>query len=814
MKRIISVSALLVMIASPALMQTRVVAQADQHRTMLNTYCVTCHNDRAKTGGLSLDGVNLQAAADNAETWEKALRKLRGNQMPPPGSPQPPQKDVDSFVAWMENALDSAASDSRAKRPKAGYVPIQRLNRTEYAASVKALMGVDVNPKEVLPQDIQVEGFDNIADALSVSPAFLEQYVTAARHVAQLAVGNPNPRVSSVKYSIKDNQNPDDPPPPGTWGGIKFKHNFPADGEYQITINNLGVGPYSNALERENTVVILIDDRIVFRKSIGGAADLSLADRTAGTGRAQIMDRFSKIPVMVKAGVRDVVVAFVDRPRVETSENLERLLGYAGTTGGAASPDRRADLREGVVVAGPFNPTGVSMTPSRGLLFICDPKKTGEPACARQITENLARRAFRRPVTMEDMNRLMPFYEAERRNGGTFDQGIEQIVAAVLASPQFLYRSILGPREAQARQGAALNNEATLTRPDREFALTDLELASRLSFFLWNTGPDEELLKLASANGLTRPGVPSALEKQVRRMLADPRASTLATSFAMKWLGLTTLDQVVPDPELFPGFGDTSLRRDFSTEAETFIGSLFAEDRSVVELLTADYTFLNEPLARHYGISGVVGAQFRKVSLVDKARFGLLGKAAVQMRTSYGDRTSPVLRGAWVLEKLMGTPPTPPPPDTATDLSQKAGEQPKTVRARLEQHRANPTCRTCHGVIDPIGLALENFDAIGRWRTMDSEAKVSIDAGTVLPTGVAINGVVDLRSQLIARPEVFARTVTERLLMYAVNRRVEYFDMPQVRAIVRAAAKDNYRLSSIVLGIVNSDAFRKQGAEK
>jgi len=781
---------------------------------MLNTYCVTCHNDRAKTGGLSLDGVNLQAAADNAETWEKALRKLRGNQMPPPGSPQPPQKDVDSFVAWMENALDSAASDSRAKRPKAGYVPIQRLNRTEYAASVKALMGVDVNPKEVLPQDIQVEGFDNIADALSVSPAFLEQYVTAARHVAQLAVGNPNPRVSSVKYSIKDNQNPDDPPPPGTWGGIKFKHNFPADGEYQITINNLGVGPYSNALERENTVVILIDDRIVFRKSIGGAADLSLADRTAGTGRAQIMDRFSKIPVMVKAGVRDVVVAFVDRPRVETSENLERLLGYAGTTGGAASPDRRADLREGVVVAGPFNPTGVSMTPSRGLLFICDPKKTGEPACARQITENLARRAFRRPVTMEDMNRLMPFYEAERRNGGTFDQGIEQIVAAVLASPQFLYRSILGPREAQARQGAALNNEATLTRPDREFALTDLELASRLSFFLWNTGPDEELLKLASANGLTRPGVPSALEKQVRRMLADPRASTLATSFAMKWLGLTTLDQVVPDPELFPGFGDTSLRRDFSTEAETFIGSLFAEDRSVVELLTADYTFLNEPLARHYGISGVVGAQFRKVSLVDKARFGLLGKAAVQMRTSYGDRTSPVLRGAWVLEKLMGTPPTPPPPDTATDLSQKAGEQPKTVRARLEQHRANPTCRTCHGVIDPIGLALENFDAIGRWRTMDSEAKVSIDAGTVLPTGVAINGVVDLRSQLIARPEVFARTVTERLLMYAVNRRVEYFDMPQVRAIVRAAAKDNYRLSSIVLGIVNSDAFRKQGAEK
>ena len=340
--------------------------------------------------------------------------------------------------------------------------------------------------------------------------------------------------------------------------------------------------------------------------------------------------------------------------------------------------------------------------------------------------------------------------------------------------------------------------------------LTDLELASRLSFFLWNTGPDEELLTLASANGLTRPGAPSVLEKQVRRMLADPRASSLATSFAMKWLDLAALDQIVPDPTLFPTFRRCRLRRDFSTEAEAFIGSLFSEDRSVVELLTADYTFLNERLARHYGISGVTGAQFRKVSLVDKARFGLLGKAAVQLRTSYGDRTSPVLRGAWVLDKLMGTPPTPPPPDTATDLSQKAGDQPKTVRARLEQHRDKASCRTCHGVIDPTGLALENFDAIGQWRTTDSQAKVPIDASTVLPTGVAINGVVELRTQLVARPEVFARTVTERLLMYAVNRQLEYFDMPQVRAIVRAAAKENYKLSSIVLGIVNSDAFRKQ----
>jgi mono/diheme cytochrome c family protein len=810
MKRFILVIALLFVIGSPAVMrtsapQTSTVSQADQHRAMLNTYCVTCHNTRLKTGGLALDGV----AWDDAQIWEKALRKLRGHQMPPPGSPQPPQKDVESFVAWMENSLDTAAADISKKGPKAGYVPIQRLNRTEYAATVKALLGVDVNPKEVLPQDIQVEGFDNIADALSVSPAFLDQYVTAARHIAQLVVGNPNPRVSSLKYSIKANQNPDDPPPPGTRGGIKFKHNFPTDGEYRITINDLEVGPYSNSLESENTVVIMIDGRTVFRKSIGGAADLSLADRKAGTGRDQIMARFSKIPVQVKAGVRDVVVAIVDRSHVETSENLEKLQSYGGLTGGAAAPDRMAHLLDGVVVAGPYNPAGVSSTPSRALIFVCDPKAAerkrdsaqpqvnGELACAKQIAENFARRAFRRSVTTEDMNRLMPFYETERRDGGTFDQGIEQLVAAVLASPQFLYRRIRGP------------------------ILTDLELASRLSFFLWNTGPDEELLTLASANGLTRPG---ALEKQVRRMLADPRASSLVSSFAMKWLNLTTLDQVVPDPKLFPSFDD-QLRRDFSTEAEAFMGSLFSEDRSVVDLLTADHTFLNERLARHYGIGGVVGPQFRRVTLTDRGaqarqgeasnnvRFGLLGKAAVQLRTSYGDRTSPVLRGAWVLDKLMGTPPTPPPPDTATDLSQKEGEKPKTVRARLEQHRDKASCRMCHGVIDPTGLALENFDAIGQWRTMDSEANAPIDASTVLPTGVAINGVAELRAQLVARPEVFARTVTERLLMYAVNRQLEYFDMPQVRAIVRASAKDNYKLSSIVLGIVNSDAFRKQGSE-
>ncbi len=798
MKRFLQTMAVVLAITVPIALPNAAWAQtpnaspapADSRRALVRTYCVTCHNTRLKTGGLALDRVDIEAPANDAKIWEKALRKLRGHQMPPPGSPQPALKDADSFAAWLENELDT-----HAKGPTAGYVPIQRLNRSEYAASVKALVGVEVNAKEVLPQDIQVEGFDNIADALTVSPTFLDQYVTAARHVARLAMGNANPRVSSVKYSVAASQDPEDPPPPGTRGGIRFHHNFPADGEYRFTLTDLGVGPYSNALENESTVVILIDGQTVFRKSIGGAADLALADRQAGTGRKQIMDRFSKIPIPVKAGVRDVVVAFIDHPDVETGELYAKLEPYGGLTGSQAPLSRMAELRDGVEIAGPFHPTGVSMTRSRALLFVCDPKTAGEPACARQITENLARRAFRRPVTPEDMNRLMPFYEAGRRAGGSFDQAIEQVVAAVLASPQFLYRGIRGPKG---------------TAPNTEFALTDLELASRLSFFLWNTGPDDELLNLAASNGLTKPG---ALETQVKRMLADARSSSLVTSFAMKWLNLTDLEQVVPDPKLFPAFDD-SLRRDFLLEVQNFVASVFSEDRSVVDLLTADYTFVNDRLARHYGIPRVAGAEFRKVASIPEERRGLLGKAAILLRTSYGDRTSPVLRGAWVLDKLLGTPPTPPPPDTATDLSQKAGEPPKTVRARLEQHRSKASCNMCHGVIDPTGLALENFDVTGQWRTTDPQANAPIDARTVLPTGIAIDGVDELRAQLAARPEIFARTFTEKLMMYAVNRQLEYFDMPQVRAIVRRAAKDHYKLSSIVLGIVNSDAFRKQGVAR
>jgi len=802
--KLLYASAILVLMASPALSQTRA---AGQHQAMLNTYCISCHNSRAKVGGLALDGLDLQAAADNAEIWEKALRKLRGHLMPPPGSPQPAQKDVDSFVGWMENTLDT-----RARGPKAGNVPIQRLNRTEYVASVKALVGVDLKATDVLPQDGQVDGFDNIASALTVSPAFLSQYVAAARQVAKLAIGSPNPTVASTKYAIAANSNPDVPLPLGTRGGIGFKHNFAADGEYRITINDLGVGIYASTLENQSTLVIMLDGRIVFRQTIGGPEDWSLHNK-GPKGRAQIMERFSKIPVQAEAGVHDVVVAFIDRSHVESPHNIaDPFFDELTKSCSCAPPGRRNRLVDGVVISGPFNPKGVSRTLSRDLIFVCHPAK-GESSCARQITENLAHRAYRRPVTADEVTRLMRFYEAARgaqarqgaassNAGGTFDQGIEQVVAAILANPNFLYRRISGVP-----------------------ALTDLELASRLSFFLWNTGPDQELLTLAESRGLTKPGVPSVLEKQVRRMLTDPKASSLVTNFAMKWLNLDSLESVKPDPVLFPGFTD-QLRRDFSTEAEAFVSSILLEDRSLVDLLTANHTFLNERLARHYGIAGVSGPQFRRVTLTDrgaqarqgeasiKERFGLLGKAAVLMRTSYADRTSPVLRGAWVLDKLLGTPPAPPPPDTATDLSQKAGEQPKTVRARLELHRDKASCKMCHGVIDPTGVALENFDAIGAWRTVDGKAKAPIDVSTVLPNGVAINGVVELRTQLVDRPAMFVNAVTERLMMYAINRELEHFDMPQVRAIVRGASKDNYKLSSIVLGIVNSDAFRKQEVAK
>ena len=756
-------------------------------RSMLDTYCIGCHSAAGRAGGVAFAGMPLDDIGKNAEIWEKAVRKLRGRLMPPPGSRQPDQAEVDSFIQSLEDALDKSTA-----RPIAGHVPIQRMTRTEYGIAVKDLLGVEIDAQNLLPTEIEVGGFENIAAALSVSPAFLDQYVGAARLAAKLAIGDTVPKQASARYPLPPGNQAThiDGMPLGTRGGMKFRHNFAADGEYRFTILDLDVGLYTRTLETRHTLILLVDGREVFRKALGGPEDLSIVDHGGAPGRAEIMKRFSNIPVQVSAGFHDVAVTFIERAEVESDEfaNARTVDSFFGA--GLHAPR----LIDGVTVVGPFNSPGVSKTASRERIFICQPQAGEQTACARRIIESLARRAFRRPVTKEDVDSLMPYFEAGQKGPGGFDAGIEQAVAAVLVSPDFLYRVIRPPEN----KNAGKNGDV--------FPLSDLELASRLSFFIWSQGPDETLLKVATAGDLKRPDI---LEAQARRMLADPRAASLVRNFAMKWLNVDNLGAVQPDPLLFPSFND-QLRQDFSVEIESFLSSVLLQDRNVNELLTANHTFLNERLAQHYGIKTVFGPQFRRVELQDPQRWGLLGKGAVLLRTSYGDRTSPVLRGAWVLDKLMGTPPTPPPPDVDTDLSTPKGEKPKTLRARMEQHRSKPSCNQCHGVIDPIGLALENFDAIGRWRAVDAQAEAPINANTVLPNGRAVDGPAQLRQGLFKEPSQFPQALAAKLMMYALGRELEYFDMPQVRAIVRRAAKDDYRLSGIVAGVVTSDAFRMQ----
>ncbi len=802
MKRSFYLTSLVVLVGGLAVAQTPAAGQSsaaktvdtDPHFALLSNYCEDCHNKTLKTGGVSFEGMDVTHPEANAEIFEKVLRKLRGRLMPPPGNPQPPQADIDTFTTWMETTLDAHPGPITA-----GHVPVERLNRTEYAASVKALLGVDVDEKDILPQDVQVEGFDNIASVLTTSPAFLDQYLDAARRIAKKAVGDMHPPTASFEFKSEGNEDPALPFPPGLRArdAMEVTQNFPADGEYRFSFSfdEQSIGLYNRELQNRTTLVLMIDGKVEFKGDIGGAEDLRLANVENNVGWQKILDRFEKIPIKLEAGPHTIIVGFIDRSHVESDDNVGGGGGRGGFGGGVGAPQARlADPKNVTLeVKGPYSPTGISNSTSRPLIFICDPAKIGEQACAKQISENLAHRAFRRPVTQDDISLLMNFYHEGRLNNGTFDQGITEVVAAVLASPDFLFREIETPK--------------TVSK-NAEFPLNDLELASRLSFFLWNTGPDEQLLKLAESKQLTKPG---ALDTQVKRMLADPKAESLVTSFAMKWLNLNSLDLVQPDPKIFNTFNPT-LRADFINEAQKFLESILLDNRNVTELLTSNQTFVNDTLARYYGIEGPPTSAFEQVTLTDPDRFGLLGKAAVLMRTSYADRTSPVLRGAWVLDKIIGTPPTEPPPNVGSNLAEPSASNPKTVRERLEAHRNKPACQQCHGVIDPTGLALENFDAIGEYRTTDRQAaNAKIDASTVLPNGVAIDGPVQLRQELAKNPEKFVTAMTEKLMMYAINRELEYFDMPQVRKVVRDAKKDNYTLTSLVLGIVNTDAFRKQG---
>ncbi len=744
---------------------------------LLDTYCSDCHNSTDWAGGIAFDTLSPADVPHDIKLWEHTVRKLRGNLMPPPGNKQPTQAEKDSMIGWLETSLDA-----RAETPRSEHVTAQRLNRTEYANAVRSLLGVQIKVDDLLPPEIEMDGFDNIAAALTVSPSFLDQYIGAARFISTRAVGSSKPKLGKTLHLPSGEATG---MPLGSRGGFRFEHFFPADGEYRLSIlDDLTGGLYTNASLYRQTLVIFIDGKQVFRGDVGGKEDLGLADREAGTGRAKIMARFSNIPVKVSSGRHEVIATFIERARTLSDDNIGG--GTQGFGGVAGNANR---LNAGVEVAGPFGPTAIAHSPSRDRIFVCHPQTAAEEQpCAEKIARNLAMQAYRRPVNDADITRLMGFYKSGYQDIGDFNGGVQEIVMAVISSPDFLYR-IVQPR-----------GDDSKPQP-----LAPLELASRLSFFIWSDVPDDELLQTAISGKISDPAM---YEKQVKRMLLDRRASALVTGFAMRWLNVDDLKAVVPDSNLFRNFSD-GMRQDFSTEIQMFLSDVLLQNRNVVDLLTADYSFLNERLAKHYGISGVLGSQFRRVQLTDPNRRGLLGKSAVLLRTSYGDRTSPVLRGAWVLEKLLGTPSAPPPPGVVTDLTPKDGAKPTTLRARLEIHRENKSCNQCHGVIDPIGLAMENFDVTGAYRTRDSG--LPVDARTVLPNGVAINGAAQLREALLARPDQFVQTLVEKLLMYGTGREVAPSDMPQVRQIVRDVRPGGNHFFDIVLDIAKSDAFRLQG---
>ncbi|MGH8150068.1 MAG: DUF1592 domain-containing protein [Steroidobacteraceae bacterium] len=764
------------------------VQEGHQNWGMLQKYCSKCHNTIDWAGGWAVGTMKPDKVPAEANVWEVAIRKLSGDLMPPPGNPQPSQKQIQGFVGWLRAYLDAA--QSAGQEPFAGHVQIQRLNRTQYGDVVQGLLGVKVDTDALLPPENEVGGFNNIAAALTMSPSFLDQYVRAARVVAKLAVGvtPTGPSITFFPAPRSDQTGYLSSLPLGSRGGMGFTYDFPVDGLYKFTIQDLDVGLYTWAVETRNTVVLLVDGKEVFRGNLGGLKDLELVDRKGPAGRAAIMARFANIPAYVKAGQHRVIVTFVKRSNAESDDYVDTNSFFDGL--------RQSRLLGGVQVAGPYGPTKLSMTASRKKIFVCMPQAPDQDRpCAVKITQHLAELAYRRPVTQADLDTLMPFYDNAAKQGG-FNAGVEHVVAAILASPDFLYRTILPTRDA---------NDSKLHQ------LSNLELASRLSFFLWDRGPDQELLNAAVSGKLSDPKV---LDAQTLRMLKDPRAESLVTDFAFHWLEFDKLSSVVPDRTLFPDY-TPQLGQDFLTEAKLWLGSIFFGNQSVIGILNSPYTYLNAELARHYGVGGVFGSQFRRVDLKkDPDRWGVLGKGAMLMETSYATRTSPVRRGAWVLDNLMGTPPAPPPPNVNMNLDVKPGQKPTTVRARLALHRADPFCSQCHGVIDPYGLALENFSATGEWRTFDHAANESIDAHSTLPNGIPVRGVNDLRHELVGRPAQFADTMTDKLMMYALSRQLSYYDMPQVRAIARASAKDGYRFDSIVLGIVNSDDFRLQAEPK
>jgi len=790
---------------APAAAQSSTASQSpDAQLATITQYCVGCHNDRAKIGGVSFEGVTADSIGQRAEVFEKAVRKLRGRVMPPPGARQPQSAATDSLIAWLETSLDHAAGQKHVR----DEVVLHRLNRKEYTNAVRDLLAVDFDATEVLPADDAAEGFDNIATALQVSPSFIEQYVIAARAVAVKAVGRPDARPGGWTFRAGPGAQLTHVPglPLGTRGGILAKVDLPSDGEYQVDIADMATHIWGNGMEFENPLIVTLDNKLVYETVIGGEEDMKAYDQVQNGALDRVNARLKKIRFFATAGPHRIGVAFKRRTFAESDDQLQMFAPGGGQ-------DRLYRVQS-FQLQGPFDAKGIGATPSRERIFTCHPETAdaqaapasakasarsrrsspesdaSEVGCAKQIITALARRAYRRPVSAEDVNELMQYYQDSAKDG--FEAGIRNAITGLLASPFFLYRGERVPSG---------------LRPGDTYTIADLELASQLSFFIWNTIPDEELLQLATSGKLDEPTV---LDKQVKRMLADPRSLSLASNFVQQWLDMKRLDEIVPDSAVFPyASGRADPREDFRTELTLFADSIFREDRSVIDLLRAKHTFLNERIALHYGITDVKGDRFRRVELTNSARWGLLGKGAVLMAAAYPNRTSPVLRGAFILKHIQGVPPANPPMNVPTlDEKDIGTTRALTVREMIAKHRANPTCASCHAVMDPLGLALENFDATGMWRDRDRYAGAAIDSSGELPDGTPIKGPDDLRQALLRRPEQFAQTFTEGLLTYATGRKLEYYDMPTVRKIVHGAAASDYKFSALVQAVVKSEQFR------
>ena len=780
-------------------------ATAATERALVDRYCVSCHSAKLKTAGLVLESLDLTRPQDHAAVWEKVIGKLRSGAMPPQGQPRPDKATLDNLFKGLEVSLDRAA----AARPNPGRRPaLHRLNRGEYGNAIRDLLALDIDVESLLPPDDSGYGFDNIADVLTVSPLLTERYLSVARKISRLAVGDPTLRpvtdsFSVNKYLLQDDRASEDLPF-GSRGGLAVRYYFPVDGDYFVKIYHLRTydGRIRGLVEPHQLEVRLNGAKIK-QFTVGGAGvgepdprDDPQSTRTRAT-RAQVVDGIVdglEVKFTAKAGPGVLAVSYVKESA--RPEGMRRPK-YSVTTYEYAGDSAVLPGVGSVEIRGPYGVTGPGESPSRARVFVCRPSAGASTAeedrCARQIVSTIARRAYRRPVTDQDIQPLLAFYK-EGRTSGTFDAGIEMALRRILVSPDFIFRMERAP--ATIRAGAA-------------YRISDLELASRLSFFLWSTIPDDELLDLAARGQLQQPAV---LEQQVRRMLADTRARELVSNFTGQWLYLRNIRLVTPDPLVFPDF-DENLRLAFEREASLFLESQVRDDRPVADLLTADYTFVNERLARHYGMPNVYGSHFRRVALTEDARRGLLGKGGILTLTSYAHRTSPVLRGKWLLENILGAPPPPPPPNVPALKENSESVEKLSVRDRMERHRANPVCASCHKVMDPLGFALENFDAIGRWRTTN-EAGAPVEASTVLADGTAVDSPTTLRRALLEHRDDFALTVTSKLMTYALGRGVEYYDMPAVRQVLRDAAPGGYTWSSIVVGIVKSQPFQMRLADE